>query len=149
MIDDIVEAASRERDTGDHDELTVVNWWRRLATGRDKEIAVLEAGEGVSFGDLDRRSADLAWALLDAGYGKGSRIALLMGNSADWIAAWLATQRIGALETFSPSRNCATPSVTPMRNYCSSIPPISTMTIWRGWRRRSRTLRRTRVRGRS
>jgi acyl-coenzyme A synthetase/AMP-(fatty) acid ligase len=103
MIDDIVEAASRERDTGDHDELTVVNWWRRLATDRDREIAVLEAGEGVSFGDLDRRSADLAWALLDAGYGKGSRIALLMGNSADWIAAWLATQRIGALAVFVSS----------------------------------------------
>ena len=37
--------------------------------------------------------------MLAAGVGKGTRIGLLMGNSPDWIVAWFAALRVGALVT--------------------------------------------------
>ena len=60
----------------------------------------------LTFGEADRRSAALAGRLLAAGIGKGTRVAVLYPNSAEWAIAWLATARIGALSvllsTFAP-----------------------------------------------
>ena len=41
----------------------------------------------------------MPWGLLAAGIGKGTRVGLLMGNSPDWIVAWFAALRVGALVT--------------------------------------------------
>ncbi len=77
---------------------SVARWWSALVDANPCAVAVRNAEQAdVLLPDLDRRSADLARALLLAGYGKGSRIGLLIGNGPDWIAAWLATQRVGAL----------------------------------------------------
>ena len=58
-----------------------------------------------TYAELERRSAKLARALLGAGVGKASRVGILLGNGPDWIEAWFAITRIGAvtvpLSTFS------------------------------------------------
>jgi acyl-CoA synthetase (AMP-forming)/AMP-acid ligase II len=60
----------------------------------------------LTYGEADERSAQLAARLLAAGVGKGTRVGLLFGNGIEWVVAWLATTRIGALSvplsTFSP-----------------------------------------------
>ena len=51
----------------------------------------------TSYADLERASAVLAKGLLARGIGKGTRIALWMPNGPDWLIAWAAAARIGAL----------------------------------------------------
>ena len=51
----------------------------------------------IRYRDADAQSARIARGLLATGHGKGSRVALLMPNGPDWLVAWLAAARIGAL----------------------------------------------------
>jgi acyl-CoA synthetase (AMP-forming)/AMP-acid ligase II len=50
-----------------------------------------------TFAEVESESLKLAASLLAAGVGKGTRVAILMGNTPEWILAWLAAGRIGAL----------------------------------------------------
>jgi len=62
----------------------------------DAELVVL--GERrLSYREAEADSALLARGLLAAGVGKGTRVGLLMPNGPDWVLAWLAASRIGAL----------------------------------------------------
>ena len=67
---------------------------------------VIGHGFRLSFGEADTRSAALAGRLMAAGVGKGTRLGVLFPNTPDWVVAWLAAARIGALtvplSTFSP-----------------------------------------------
>ena len=67
------------------------------ARGHCDAVAML--AETVSYAELDRRSAELARALLASGAGKGARIALLAPDGIFWVTAFLAALRIGALVT--------------------------------------------------
>src|ERR1700751_4985428 len=62
--------------------------------------------ERLTFGEADAASLELAEALLAAGVGKGTRVGILFPNCAQWLIAWLAAARIGALtvplSTFAP-----------------------------------------------
>ena len=60
------------------------------------ELGVLD-DQRMTFADADAASAALAKGLLSIGVGKGTRVGLLAPNSPDWIAAWLAIGRIGAI----------------------------------------------------
>lgn len=51
----------------------------------------------ICYAEADARSAKLARGLLASGVGKGGRIGLLMPNGPDWVVAWLAATRIGAV----------------------------------------------------
>lgn len=51
----------------------------------------------LSYAEAARQSARLAKGLLASGLTKGSRVALLMPNGPQWVVAWLAAARIGAL----------------------------------------------------
>ncbi len=51
----------------------------------------------ISYGEAAERSARLARGMLASGLSKGSRVGLLMPNGPDWVVAWLAAARIGAL----------------------------------------------------
>lgn len=62
----------------------------------NRELIVYE-GQRLSYGDAASRSARLARGMLAAGISKGSRVGILMPNSPDFIVAWLAAARIGAL----------------------------------------------------
>ncbi len=85
------------------DEESVARWWRELVKRHPQAVALRTLEGDIALAELDRRSAKLAQALLLCGHGKGSRIAMLMANGPDWIIAWIATQRIGALCIFLSS----------------------------------------------
>jgi acyl-CoA synthetase (AMP-forming)/AMP-acid ligase II len=67
--------------------------------------------ERLTFGEADTASLELAEALLAAGVGKGTRVGILFPNCAQWLIAWLAAARIGALtvplSTFAPGAELA------------------------------------------
>jgi acyl-CoA synthetase (AMP-forming)/AMP-acid ligase II len=76
----------------------------------DGEFLVTD-DERLTYADADARSAELADALLACGVGKGTRVGILFPNCAQWIIAWLAAARIGALtvplSTFAPGAELA------------------------------------------
>lgn len=81
----------------------------REGAARHGDRELLIAGEQrLSYLDVERESARLALGLLASGIGKGTRVGLLMPNGPDWVLAWLAASRIGALviplSTFSQAR---------------------------------------------
>jgi acyl-CoA synthetase (AMP-forming)/AMP-acid ligase II len=51
----------------------------------------------LTYDEADRRSRELAKGLLAMGVGKGARVGVLMANDPDWVVAFLACARIGAL----------------------------------------------------
>ncbi len=53
--------------------------------------------ETTTFVDLERRSRQLAKRLLAVGVGKGTRVGMHIPVGNDWVVAWAATARIGAL----------------------------------------------------
>ncbi len=90
---------------------SVPAWWRDLMERHGSKDLVSKEGEALTYGQVDERSANLARGLLAQGVGKGSRVGILMPNGPEWIIAWLATQRIGALgvtlSTFFTARELA------------------------------------------
>lgn len=71
----------------------------QVVAARGQRPAIVTADETIVYAELDRRSARFASALLAAGAGKGTRIALLAPDGPFWITAFLASLRIGALLT--------------------------------------------------
>lgn len=70
----------------------------RVASTRfgDRECVVTPSAR-LSYRELDDRSARLAALLVAAGAGKGTRVGLLFPNGTDWVTAWAAAARIGAI----------------------------------------------------
>ena len=73
----------------------------------DRDLVLL--GERrLSYRDLEVESRRVGRALLARGVTRGSRVALLAPNGPEWVAAWLAAARIGAvvvlLNTFYKAR---------------------------------------------
>ncbi len=70
-------------------------------------LAVADEGRRVRYRDLDRESADLARRLLAMGVGKGTHVGILLPNGCDWVVAFFAITRMGAvaicLNTYSPA----------------------------------------------
>ncbi len=62
----------------------------------DRDFIVLP-GQRMTFAEADRASRSLARSMLAAGVGKGSRVGLFYTYGADWVVAWLAASRVGAL----------------------------------------------------
>jgi acyl-CoA synthetase (AMP-forming)/AMP-acid ligase II len=70
----------------------------RTRVERFGERPLIVLGERrIGYREAAEESARLAKGLLASGHGKGSRIGLLMPNGPDWVVAWLATARIGAV----------------------------------------------------
>ncbi len=83
-------------------------WLRDRAArfaGRD---ALVHPGRRLRYAEAEAESARLARGLLATGVGKGERVGLLLPNRPEWLVAWLAVVRIGAvavpLNTFFKSR---------------------------------------------
>ncbi len=73
----------------------------------DRDLVVL--GERcLTYRGLEAQSRRLGRALLAAGVGPGSRVALLAPNGPEWVVGWMAATRIGAvvvlLNTFHQAR---------------------------------------------
>jgi acyl-CoA synthetase (AMP-forming)/AMP-acid ligase II len=67
----------------------------------DREAIAFHDGNGLvtrwSYRDLERQARAAARALLAAGSGKGTRVALLMGNRPEWVAAAYGVALAGAI----------------------------------------------------
>jgi acyl-CoA synthetase (AMP-forming)/AMP-acid ligase II len=92
-------------------ERTVPAWWRELRKAHGPRGLIRKDGVGTSFDEMELRSAAIARGLLAEGAGKGTRIGLLMANGPDWVASWLAVERIGGiavvLSTFFSAKELA------------------------------------------
>ena len=62
----------------------------------DRDFVVLP-GQRMTFAEADRASRSLAKTMLASGIGKGTRVGLFYTYGVDWVVAWLAASRIGAL----------------------------------------------------
>lgn len=76
---------------------TIAELIRRGVQRWGDQALLIHDGATQTWRDVDRASAELAKGLVALGVGKGSRVGLLMPNSADWVVAFLAATRIGAL----------------------------------------------------
>jgi len=72
---------------------------------------LVDGATRLSYRQAERASAHLARGLLALGIGKATRVAIVLPNNADWVLAWWAAARIGALtiplSTFFQSRELA------------------------------------------
>lgn len=62
------------------------------------DIEAIVAPDGrITYGDLSRRVATLAGAMVRSGIGHGDHVGLCLGNGVRWIEIFLAASRIGAV----------------------------------------------------
>ncbi len=73
----------------------------------DRDLVLVDGGR-LSYRDLEVESRRLGRALLASGVTRGSRVGLLAPNGPEWVVAWLAAARVGAvvvlLNTFYKAR---------------------------------------------
>jgi acyl-CoA synthetase (AMP-forming)/AMP-acid ligase II len=79
------------------------------ASHGEREFLIFE-DQRITYAEADRRSAELAKGLLAIGVGKGSRVGILMPNDPEWVIAFMACARIGAL-TVAMSTFYAAPEI--------------------------------------
>jgi acyl-CoA synthetase (AMP-forming)/AMP-acid ligase II len=73
---------------------------RLLATVAERHGSrslLVTAFERLTYHDADARSRAIAAGLLARGVGKGDHVGILMPNSADWVVAFFAVTRVGAV----------------------------------------------------
>lgn len=70
---------------------------QRHATARPDKIAYADATTSVTYGALDRHTANLAGHLADLGVAPGQCVAMLLPNSVAWVEVCLAIARAGAI----------------------------------------------------
>lgn len=75
---------------------------------RDRPCLLLDDGDVWTYGDLDRRSLELAGALRDCGVSAGDRVVVQVDKSAHAVALYLACLRSGAV--FVPLNPAYTPA---------------------------------------
>jgi acyl-CoA synthetase (AMP-forming)/AMP-acid ligase II len=78
-------------------ECTVGGFLRSKAASDPQRVFISKGAALLSYGEAERRSRRIARGLLAAGAGKGTRVGILLPNGPDWVLAWLAAARIGAL----------------------------------------------------
>ena len=69
-----------------------------------QRAAVISSGRTLSYGELDDASRRFAGALAGLGVQRGSRVAFLMKDNAEWLIAWYACQKLGAAAALLHSR---------------------------------------------
>src|SRR5260221_9262401 len=65
--------------------------------GRGDRVAVVCGDERVTYGELLRRAAQIAWALHDAGVRREERVLLLLDDTPAFPATFLGAIRLGAV----------------------------------------------------
>lgn len=80
----------------DH-RLTVGRLLERQVSQRAEHPLLICDDDVLTYGEADRRSADLAGALVGLGAGQGTHVGVLYPNGSDFVIAMLAAARIGAV----------------------------------------------------
>ena len=76
-----------------------IGWWlaKRAFLSPQREAYVGDDGARLTFAELNERCNRIANAFLDAGVRKGERVALLLMNSPEFVEAYFALAKIGAV----------------------------------------------------
>lgn len=77
--------------------LTLGQLLRERAQARPEATFLVHNGEEISYADFDARVDRVATAWLSLGLQHGDRIAIAGPNSPDWLAAYMASARIGTV----------------------------------------------------
>lgn len=76
---------------------TVPAFLRHAAARSAGDPLIVLGDRRLSYAEAERESAELARGLVALGVGKGTRVAILFPNGPDFVLAWLAAARIGAI----------------------------------------------------
>src|SRR6201998_3052683 len=76
---------------------TVDHLVRSRAAQLGSKPAVVDPACRIGYRELDTTTRDLAAVLVEAGVGKGTRVGLIMPNSARWVQVAIALTRVGAV----------------------------------------------------
>ena len=76
---------------------TVPVFLRHVAERSGDDVLIVLGARRLSYAEAERESAELARGLVALGATKGSRIGILLPNGPDFVLAWLAATRIGAV----------------------------------------------------
>ena len=82
----------------------------RWATRDPERTAVIDAGRNdlpVSYGELDRHAARVAFHLRARGLGEGDRVAICMANGLEFVAAWFGAVYAGCATLPLPATSTA------------------------------------------
>src|SRR6187401_1244878 len=71
--------------------------WRTVAELRPDRTAVVCGDRRLTFGELDARANQLAHVLRDAGVRPDDKVAIMCVNSTEYVEAFFATQKLGAV----------------------------------------------------
>ncbi len=93
----------------DYDRRCLHEQFAEQAARRPDAIAIVTARERISYGELDRRSNQLARELIDLGVREGALVAICLERSVDLLVAMLGVLRTGAAyvpiePTYPPQR---------------------------------------------
>lgn len=75
---------------------TIGRWLIERAAHTPHRVAIDDRGVTIDYAELARRARELADRLADAGFGAGSRIATLAGNSIDHVVLFFGCAMVGA-----------------------------------------------------
>ncbi|OBG31791.1 class I adenylate-forming enzyme family protein [Mycobacterium sp. E3198] len=78
-------------------EGTIAELVRSRAAQHGAKPAVIDPAARMSYHELDTTTRDLAAVFVEAGVGKGTRVGLIVPNSARWVQVAIALARIGAV----------------------------------------------------
>lgn len=98
---------------------TVDAMFREAVGANAARIAVVDGDRRMTYAELDRQVDRAAQTLLRMGFGKGERIALLMGNELEFVVAFMAAARIGMISVPMNIRQ-KLPEVTFVLNQCKA-----------------------------
>jgi 2,3-dihydroxybenzoate-AMP ligase len=91
------EFAARYRDRGYWEDRPLFDGFRDTLRRNAERVALIDAGGPVTYRQLDNRSARMARALLDLGFGPLDRIVVQLPNTAMFAYLYFGLQRIGAV----------------------------------------------------
>src|SRR5262245_8972832 len=76
---------------------TIADVVREHGSARPEATALVFGDDAVTFGELDRRSSQVAQALRAAGVGSGDRVAFVDRNGVEWFEVTFALAKLGAV----------------------------------------------------
>ncbi len=91
------EFAARYRERGYWEDRPLFDGFRETLRHNADRVALIDAGGPVTYSELDERSARMARALLDLGFGPLDRIIVQLPNTAMFAYLHFGLQRIGAV----------------------------------------------------
>jgi long-chain acyl-CoA synthetase len=82
----------------DYPEVSLYEFLKKQTAECKNLIAMIFQSDGISFDEMHDKINRFASALIDLGINKGDRVAIIMPNCPDYIYAYYACMKIGAIE---------------------------------------------------